>query len=294
MDIGIGLPNTALGVDRRGIVDWAREAEHAGFYSLGTIDRIAYENYESLIALAAAAAVTDKIRLTTDILISPLRQTAHLAKQAATIDHLSDGRLVLGLAVGGREDDYELSGVDFHKRGQIMDRQLEELTSLWKREGDFGPRPPNGERPSVLIGGSADAVFRRAAKYGDGWTLGGGTPDAFREGAAKLRDAWSAEGRDGEPRTMALFYFALGDSADEDARHALGSYYAFLGDYAEQIVQGAAKDEDGVRERLAAFEEAGADEVICFPASADPRQVELLAGAALPTGPASFAPRRPH
>src|SRR5436189_1530109 len=148
MDIGIGLPNTVLGVDRRGIVDWSREAENAGFASLGTIGRIAYDNYECLISLAAAAAVTEKVRLTTDILISPLRQTALFAKQAATVDNLSGGRLVLGLAVGGREDDYELSEVDFGKRGAIMDRQLEELQQLWKRaanEGDFGPRPANGE-----------------------------------------------------------------------------------------------------------------------------------------------------
>src|SRR3954465_10762878 len=118
MDIGIGLPNTVIGVDRRGIVDWAKPAGDAGFASLGTIDRIAYDNYEALISLAAAAAVTDRIRLTTDILPAPLRPAALLAKQAATIDHLSGGRLVLGLAVGGREDDYELSGVDFHKRGK--------------------------------------------------------------------------------------------------------------------------------------------------------------------------------
>jgi alkanesulfonate monooxygenase SsuD/methylene tetrahydromethanopterin reductase-like flavin-dependent oxidoreductase (luciferase family) len=287
MDIGIGLPNAVLGVDRRGIVDWAREAERAGFASLGTIDRIAFDNYDSLTSLAAAAAVTERIRLTTDILIAPLRQTAHLAKQAATIDNLSGGRLVLGIAVGGREDDFELSEVEFHRRGAIIDRQLAQLAELWKREGDFGPRPANGERPSLLIGGTADVAFRRAAKYADGWTLGGGTPDAFREGAAKLREAWSAEGRDGEPRTMALFYFALGESAEEDARHALGSYYAFLGDYAAQIVQSAAKDEDTVRGYLAAFEEAGADEVICFPSSADPRQVELLAAAALSTGRSS-------
>src|SRR2546423_11821456 len=152
MDIGIGLPNSVLGVDRRGVVDWAREAEGAGFASLGTIGRIAYDNYECLISLAAAAAVTEKVRLTTDILISPLRQTALLAKQAATIDHLSGGRMVLGIAVGGREDDYELSEVDFHKRGAIMDRQLAELTSLWNRAtqgGAFGPRPAGGHRAAL-------------------------------------------------------------------------------------------------------------------------------------------------
>ena len=129
MDIGIGLPNSVLGVDRRGIVDWAKRAEDAGFASLGTIDRIAYDNYESLTTLAAAAAVTDKIRLTTDILIAPLRPAALLAKQAATVNGISEGRLVLGLAVGGREDDYEAVNVDFHKRGKIFDAQLEK-TSL--------------------------------------------------------------------------------------------------------------------------------------------------------------------
>src|SRR4051794_33896619 len=137
MDIGIGLPNTVTGVDRAGIVDWSRAAEAAGFSSLGTIDRIAYGNYESLIALAAAAAVTERIRLVTDILIAPLRaNTALLAKQTATIDHLSGGRLVLGLAPGGRPDDYELSGVDFHRRGRLFDRQLEDLARYWGGETD--------------------------------------------------------------------------------------------------------------------------------------------------------------
>src|SRR5437764_12576706 len=124
MDVGIGLPNAVRGVDRAGIVDWARRAEAAGFSSLGTIDRVVYPNYESLIALAAAAAVTERIRLATDILIAPLRaNTALLAKQTATIDHLSQGRLELGLAVGGRQDDYGVSGVEFSTRGRLFERQ---------------------------------------------------------------------------------------------------------------------------------------------------------------------------
>src|SRR3954464_13906480 len=124
MDIGIGLPNTVIGVDRRGIVDWAKAAEDAGFASLGTLDRIPYDNYEPLVSLAAAAAVTERIRLTTDILIAPLRQTAMLAKQTATIDSISGGRLVLGLAVGGREDDFAAAEVDFHSRGETFENQL--------------------------------------------------------------------------------------------------------------------------------------------------------------------------
>jgi alkanesulfonate monooxygenase SsuD/methylene tetrahydromethanopterin reductase-like flavin-dependent oxidoreductase (luciferase family) len=279
MDIGIGLPNAVRGVGRRGIVDWARRAEDAGFSSLGTIDRIAYPNYESLISLAAAAAVTERIRLVTDILIAPLRtNTALFAKQAATIDSLSGGRLVLGLAVGGRPDDYELSHADFHTRGRVFDGQLAEMNEIWAGDA-IGPDPANGRRPTVLIGGHTERSFRRAAEHGDGWTLGGGTPDQLAEGLGKMRDAWSQAGREGQPRTMALCYFSLGEDPDGQAERTLGDYYSFLGDYASRVVDSAAKDADTIKGYLAGFEQAGADEVICFPASADPAQVELLAGA---------------
>jgi alkanesulfonate monooxygenase SsuD/methylene tetrahydromethanopterin reductase-like flavin-dependent oxidoreductase (luciferase family) len=277
MEVGIGLPNAVRGVDRDGIVEWARRAETAGFSSLGTLDRLVYPNYESLICLAAAAAVTERIRLATDILLAPLRtNTALLAKQAATIDGISGGRLVLGLAPGSREDDYELSGLDFSLRGRLFDRQLDELTRLWTGHGEFGPRPARGDRPIVLVGGQSDRAFRRAARYADGWTMGGGPPDAFGAALQKLRAAWEAEGRDGQPRSVALFYFALGERAEEAARTGLGDYYAYLGDYAEQVVARAAKDEETVKQYLSAFEQAGADEVICFPASSDPEQVDLL------------------
>jgi alkanesulfonate monooxygenase SsuD/methylene tetrahydromethanopterin reductase-like flavin-dependent oxidoreductase (luciferase family) len=279
MEVGIGLPNAVRGVDRDGIVGWATRAEAAGFSSLGTIDRIAYANYESLIALAAAAAVTERIRLVTDILIAPLRtNTALLAKQAATIDSLSNGRLVLGLAPGGREDDYAVSGADFRARGTTLDHQLDELQRFWQGDRNVGP-PPAGGRPTILIGGRSDASFRRAARYGDGWTMGGGDAAGFSQAREKLMRAWAAAGRADEPRTMALFYFSLGDNAEATARETFGDYYAWLGPYAEKIAESAATDADTVKTHLAGFDEAGADEVICFPASPDPEQVDLLAEA---------------
>ena len=281
MDIGIGLPNAVRGVERQGIVDWATRAEAAGFASLGTLDRIAYPNYESIVVLAAAAAVTERIRLVTDILILPLRtNTALFAKQTATIDALSGGRLELGLAVGGRKDDYELSGADFGSRGASFDRQLAQLTELWAGDA-VGPDPANGTRPGLLIGGQSDKAFQRAAKYADGWTMGGGGPDAFTASLGKLKAAWSEAGRDGEPRTSALFYFSLGPDAENVAARNLGDYYSFLSDYAQRIVQSAAKDAATLNGYVSAFEQAGVDEIICFPASSDPAQVELLAEAVL-------------
>src|SRR5687767_2795307 len=215
MEIGIGLPATVPGVDRESLLGWARQAEERGFSSLGTIDRIVYDNYEPLIALAAAAAVTERIRLATTILIAPYRVNGVLvAKQAASVDRLSNGRLVLGVAVGGREDDYVASGADFHARGRRFDEMLQQWHDVWAGEsfgtaGAVGPRPPR-ERPALVIGGAADAAYERAARYGDGWIMGGGAPEQFSAGAAKARTAWEAAGRAGAPRLMSLGYFALG------------------------------------------------------------------------------------
>jgi alkanesulfonate monooxygenase SsuD/methylene tetrahydromethanopterin reductase-like flavin-dependent oxidoreductase (luciferase family) len=285
MDVGIGLPNAVKGVDRAGIVEWARKAEEHGFSALGTIDRIVYDNYESLIALAAAAAVTERIRLTTDILIAPLRtNTALLAKQSATLDSLSQGRLVLGLAVGGREDDFAASGIDYDGRGTRFERQLEEMKRIWRGEsvdgaGSVGPPPTRDGGPELLLGGRTERTIRRAAKYGDGFTMGGGAPDEFKRNIEVFEQAWQAEGREGNPRKVALFYFSLGPQAQENAQRNLGDYYAFLGEYAQGIIESTAKDAETISQYLDAFEQAGADELIAFPASPDVEQVDLLADA---------------
>src|SRR5207244_3019334 len=113
MDIGIGLPNAVQGTSGQDLLNWARAAEEAGFSALGTIDRIVYPNYEPVTALTAAAAVTDRIRLATTVMLGPLRRNAALiAKQALSLDALAGGgRVVLGIGLGGREDDFEVSGV---------------------------------------------------------------------------------------------------------------------------------------------------------------------------------------
>jgi alkanesulfonate monooxygenase SsuD/methylene tetrahydromethanopterin reductase-like flavin-dependent oxidoreductase (luciferase family) len=287
MEVGIGLPATIPGVQRGQLLDWAREAESRGFSSLGVLDRIVYPNYEPLLAITAAASVTERIRLLTSILITPLRaNTALLAKQAATLDSFSGGRFLFAIAVGGREDDFEAGGIDFAGRGERFERQIEEMKRIWGGEkmgtaGAIGPPPATEGGPQLIIGGSVDAAFERAARYGEGWIMGGGAPDQFRSALEKLKAAWSEAGREGEPRAMALAYFSLGPDAERNADAYLKHYYAWLGDeIAGQIAGSAATDEDTVSGYLSAFEQAGCDELVLFPCSPEVEQVGLLASAA--------------
>jgi alkanesulfonate monooxygenase SsuD/methylene tetrahydromethanopterin reductase-like flavin-dependent oxidoreductase (luciferase family) len=284
--IGIGLPTTIPGATGPQLIEWARRADAAGFSSLGTIDRIVYGNHESLVALAAAGAVTERIGLATSILILPARASAAVvAKQAATVHALSGGRLVLGMAVGGREDDFTAAGVPFEDRGRRFETMLDEIKRLWAGEerghaGAVGPDVSDSP-PAIVVGGQVDAAFRRAAKYGDGWLMGTAPPEYLPPAVEKLEAAWRAEGRDGEPRKMSLAYFSLDDDPEAALRRSIGDYYAFAGNYAQMLMDGAAKGEEQVKERVRAFEEVGCDELIMCPASSDPAQVDKLAAAVL-------------
>jgi alkanesulfonate monooxygenase SsuD/methylene tetrahydromethanopterin reductase-like flavin-dependent oxidoreductase (luciferase family) len=286
MELGIGLPNTVPGTTGDQLTDWARAAEDAGFSSLGTIDRIVFPNYEPVVALSAAAAVTERIRLVTDVMLGPLRANpALIAKQFLSLDALAGGdRAVLGIGVGGREDDYEISDLDMSGRGAWLDSGLEKIRAIWNGDGDLeskvGPRP-SGKGPALLVGGYVQASFERAAKYGDGWTQGGSGPSQFGADLANLEDAWKKAGREGKPRTMALGYFSLGDDAQRNAEAYVNAYYAWLGDDAVQgIIDGSVRDAEAVQAAIQSYEEWDCDELILFPCNSDPAQVGLLAEAA--------------
>jgi len=285
VDIGIGLPTTVPGTEGRTLVDWARHAEDAGFSTLGTIGRLVYPSYEELIALSAAAAVTSRIRLTTGVLLAPLyTNAALLAKQAASLDRLSGGRLVLGLGLGGRDDDFAASGLSTQGRGRRLDEQVAMMKQVWSGEefgdaGGIGPEPARPGGPEIILGGTTEASFRRVARIADGWIMGGGTPDMFAQGAAAADKAWQDEGRAGRPRKLTLAYYALGPEARSQADGYLLHYYGWLGDFAGQIAAGAAVGAEMVRSYAAAFEANGCDEIIFVPTASRLDQVSLLAEA---------------
>ncbi|HEY7595901.1 MAG TPA: LLM class flavin-dependent oxidoreductase [Actinophytocola sp.] len=283
MDVGVGLPSTIKSATGREILDWAREADAAGFSSLGTIDRIVYGNHETIPTLAAAAAVTSRVRLHSAILIGPFRGNGTLlAKQLASVDSFSGGRLTVGIAVGARTDDYAATGADFEGRGAVFDAQLDEFREVWGGAsrgfaGAVGPGPVQPGGPPLMIGGTSAAAIRRTVTHGAGWMAGGGGADMFAGMAERVRGAWRDAGRDGTPRLAALGYYALGPDADSLASGYLGDYYAFLGDYADRIAAGALRSDAAVRDAIGRFADAGCDELILFPSSPDLDQLRRLA-----------------
>jgi alkanesulfonate monooxygenase SsuD/methylene tetrahydromethanopterin reductase-like flavin-dependent oxidoreductase (luciferase family) len=279
--IGIGLPNPVPDTDGHTLRAWAARAQEAGFSSLATIDRLVYPSYESLVSLAAAAAVTERIGLISNILIAPLRPTLLLAKEAASVDRLSGGRLTLGLASGGREDDFVALGADFRTRGRRFDEQLERMREIWRGKvlSDSGrpsvPRP--GKEVPILIGGTTDKAVERVTTHGVGWTAGGGGPDRAAPMVNKVRKAWSESGRSGEARIVTLTYFALGPGADEGAISYLTDYYAYLGEWTEQVARSAPTTPSAIKGIARRFEDIGADELIFDPTIAKLDQIDRLA-----------------
>jgi alkanesulfonate monooxygenase SsuD/methylene tetrahydromethanopterin reductase-like flavin-dependent oxidoreductase (luciferase family) len=266
--VGVGSPAGIPGAGPDLVLGWAARTDATPCSSLAVIDRLAYGNHDALCVLAAAAAVTSRVRLVTCILIAPLRETDVLASQAAAVDALSGGRLTLGVAVGARAEDYQVAGLDPRGRGRRLDRQLATLRDRFDAAG----------RPELLVGGQEGTALARMARYADGYVHGGGPPRAFAGAAERARAAWADAGRPGEPALWGMGYFALGGAA-EAGRDYVRDYYAFTGPFAERIAEGVLTTPRAVTELVRGYADAGCDELLLFPAVAAADQLDRLADA---------------
>jgi alkanesulfonate monooxygenase SsuD/methylene tetrahydromethanopterin reductase-like flavin-dependent oxidoreductase (luciferase family) len=271
MNIGVGLPTTTPETEGAMVLEWARRADAGPFSSLAVLDRVVYDSLDPFAALAAAAAVTARVRLATMIAIGPLRPTALLAKQAASVHALSGRRLTLGLAIGARIEDYEAAGIDHGGRGGRLSEQLAYL-----RGGiDEDRVGPAREGIELLVGGASGQAFSRMARYADGYAHGGGPPRAFAGAAARAHAAWRDLGRPGRPRLWGQGYFALGDA--ERGNTYLRDYYAFTGPFAERVVAANLTSARAIKDFVRGYEEAGCDELVLFPTTADSAELDRLA-----------------
>lgn len=284
IEIGIGLPTRAAGARGDVLLDWAARAEAGPFSSLAVMDRVAFDAQEPLIALAAASGITRRIRLLTSILLAPTRETTLLARQAASLDVMSGGRLTIGVGIGAREADYRATGFSFRTRGRRLEEQLPLLRRLWAGEavgdgvGPIGPRPVRPGGPELLIGGYVPAVARRVAAWADGFMApGGAEPAAMAELWRAIEAAWETAGRAGRPRWVSGTYYALGPTAEADARTYIEASYGHDPALAERRYRGIPKTEAQVRESIRHAAASGVGELVLRPVSVEIDALDRLA-----------------
>ena len=278
MRFGIGLPNQIRNVNPKVFPDWAARSERAGFQTLGTVGRFAYPGVVDTVALAAAAAVTSRIELISNVLLAPTWPAPLLAKELAGIDGISGGRLTIGLGLGGRADDFPLDAYPMKGLGKRFDADLETYRSIWAGEpvgGGSNAAVPEGTRQvPMLFGGSAKATYARMAKWGVGY-IGGSVPASMvAEPFDAARAAWTEAGREGAPRLVAIAYYAVG----HEDRSNIYDYYSFLGDEVATFISGnGAVGPDAIAATIKSFEDIGADDLLFNPMNDDPDEIERLA-----------------
>lgn len=281
MRIGIGLPSAIPGAAGDEVAAWAATAEDHGFASVGVIDRLVYDSLDPLVALAAAAARTERVELLTTVLNVPWRRNAVvLAKQLASVDRLSGGRLTAGLALGGWPDDHDTAGPTAVSVGTCMDEMVATMRRVWAGElvGSAAAIPALPERrPGLLFGGLVPAAFRRAACWGDGWVAPSFGFDALTDGISAIRSAWHDEARLGQPRVVVERYACFGPDADDIVDHYLDHYYGQA--YFAAVRADTPTTVPHLERELDRLAAAGCDDVVLLPCHADVTQVARLADA---------------
>jgi alkanesulfonate monooxygenase SsuD/methylene tetrahydromethanopterin reductase-like flavin-dependent oxidoreductase (luciferase family) len=284
MRIAIGLPSRIPDASGELMLEWATRAEQGPFSSLVVTDRVVSRSLEPLAVLALAAGATRRIRLMTSVVIGPTRETTLLARQAATIDVVSGGRLTLGIGIGVRANDYLATGFDFHRRGKMSEEQFALLRRLWHGEplssevGPIGPPSPRPGGPELLIGGYVPAIVRRIASWGDGYMApGGGEPEAMLRTWREIELAWQRAGRSGKPRWVGASYFALGPNAADHAKRYIAANYGYNPELAAKRLRTLPASPAAVEEAIKRQADMGVDEFILRPCAEDLDQMDLLA-----------------
>ena len=288
----------------QGLMEYGVRAESLGYESVWAWDHILlgvepnFPIIESLSILTAVAARTTKIKLGTGILVVPMRNPVILAKQLATLDLISNGRLLVGAAVGWYKREFMAMGVDFHQRGKIMETSLDILTRLWTEDRltvDFPPylikdavmfpKPVQKPRPPILIGGYVEAVLRRAATKGDGWLTYYYTAESFATNWARIRGFAEEAGRNpDELISTNQLPIVVGRRAKVEGpmREWLQTewdYAAWSESTAESAIMGTV---DECVEQLAKHVATGIDRIIFVPYRYQDDQLEIIAKEIIP------------
>jgi alkanesulfonate monooxygenase SsuD/methylene tetrahydromethanopterin reductase-like flavin-dependent oxidoreductase (luciferase family) len=283
------MPNAMpFGLERSFFLDWVRLADQAGFDTLSTLDRPNYDMWDPLVSLAAAAAATERIRLATTTLPLPNRNEMLVAKQAAVIDRLSEGRLTLGVSLGSRPDDYQVLGATLEHRVTRFRRQLATIRQVWaearqsdREHGVLGPPPAQNPGPPIWIGALSERARQRAVELADGFIFGGAArPLTIGPAVASMRPQVAERGKL-DFSFNAVAYVAIGgqrEFAEAVAHHE--RYYPVLPVPAEQAIQHGPTGK--IKDVVAEYAACGLDLLVLLPEVRSLRQLELLSEHVLP------------
>src|SRR5687767_13206156 len=284
---------------------YAARAEELGFESLWAWDHVilgvepSFPILDAVGTLTAIAARTRRIKLGTGVMVLPLRNPTVAAKALGTLDVISKGRLILGVAAGWYAREFDAVGVPFKQRGRLFERNLEILTRLWTedrvtlqadelnlREAVMRPKTAQRPRPPILIGGYVDAVLKRVATTGDGWLTYFYTPESYQRGWEKIVGFAREAGRDPGTLTgtnqLAILVGTSRAETEAPMRQWLQTEWdvaAWSESTIEHAIRGSAKD---CVEQLCAHVASGVDRLILIPYRYQPEQVEIIAKEILP------------
>ena len=289
MKIGMNLPVMVPVLDRDLILEWSRRVDAGPYSSLAAGERITFPNPEVMVTLAAAAAVTERVRLTFNVLVLPMHSAVLIAKQVATVDVISAGRVTLGVGVGGREEDYRAVGaICDDKRLGRLERQVGLMRRAWAGEpvveGALRPVEPSPVQPGgpeILAGSLFPRSIRRAARWADGlcsFSFGPSAEEVQRQFDVALA-AWKRQARSKPPRLVTGCWFALGSGAREQMDEYLHRYLGFLGPgVAAQLAPSVTTTSSrALKDVVGMIEDLGADELILAPTTSDPDEVDRVA-----------------
>ena len=282
-----------------------RLVDDCGYDSLWVGDHIAFAVaiFDPLLQLAQAAVISRRLKLGTNVYLVPLRHPVPIAKQAATLDHLSEGRLIFGVGIGGEfPKEFEACGVPLGERGARLTAAIPLLRQLWSGEpvsyggryfgafSEVSMQPPSRQpgRPPIWVGGRADAALARAGSLADGWISYVVTPETYRAGLEKIAAAAESAGRKIEHFGTGHLLFARLDETYDKALDAaaatLSNRYAMDFRRAAERYAALGRPEQ-VAARIRAFHEAGVRHLVLDlvgPYEERPQQIDGFARDVLP------------
>jgi alkanesulfonate monooxygenase SsuD/methylene tetrahydromethanopterin reductase-like flavin-dependent oxidoreductase (luciferase family) len=286
IEVGVALPQMATGLDRARFEQWCAGIDAGPFSSISAGERITFHNLEGITACAAAAALTSRVRVLANVIVLPWHRSAMIAKQLATIDVLSGGRLDVAVGVGGRGQDYLALEVADNARHQRLDAAIDTLRGLWSgapaADGKpVGPEPVQPGGPRVFASAMGPKSLARAARWAvgvSGFSLLA-DPGEMQRSADAARAAWAAAGREGQPVLATGSFVCLGSDAAQRLRDFA---YTYLEVFSPDLAAGLAAamtlhTPEALRSAMQAAAEAGYHEFIVVPATSDPAMLHELA-----------------